>query len=190
MKIYTKSGDKGETSLFDGSRVSKSDARIDLLGELDELNARIGVLVSSINSAKLVDFSELEFLQKLQSLILDLGAEIANPKLDSSKFKDFSEYVLEMESKMDEMDKNLDELKNFILPGGSLSAANAHLCRTQARKTERELISLLSSVYSLQSEGVVPFDGAKKFLNRMSDYFFVLARFLNKVEGVEDIVWK
>lgn len=190
MKIYTRSGDKGQTSLFDGSRVSKTDERIETLGELDELNARVGMLVRFIEDAKLIDFIELEFLQKLQSLILDLGSEIANPrrsdvalakaeKLSEGKYKDYSEYVTEMENRMDSMDENLDELKNFILPGGTKASSQAHLCRTQARKVERKLITLQ---YKNET--------SNKFLNRLSDYFFVLARFLNKEEGKEDLVWR
>jgi cob(I)alamin adenosyltransferase len=204
MKIYTKSGDKGETSLFDGSRVSKANERIELLGELDELNARIGILCSTLTPPTIdekspsfskrgwpkgpgafVDFNDLEFLQKLQSLLLDLGSEIANPKISSEKVKDFSEYVLEMENKMDEMDKELDELKNFILPGGSIQSANAHLCRTQTRRAERKLIELQIINDKLQMN-----ESSKQFLNRMSDYFFVLARYLNKINSAEDIVWK
>ncbi len=176
MKIYTRSGDKGMTSLFDGSRIDKSDIRIDLLGELDELNARIGYLTASSEIKK---FIELEFLARIQSLLLDLGSEIANPGIDESKFKDFSEYVLQMEKDMDQMDLVLDELKNFILPGGNISASLAHLCRTQARKCERIFVSLNHKNNT-----------AGQFLNRLSDYFFVLARFINRKNGVEDSVWR
>lgn len=186
MKIYTRSGDKGKTSLFDGSRVDKFDERINLLGEIDELNARIGDLVVALNQNELLDFKEIEFLEKLQSLLFDLGGEIANPKLSEEKYKNFSEYVLNMETYMDEIDKDLPELQNFILPGGSNESSKAHLCRTQARKTERLLINFQdTSTYSEYKN-----ETANQFLNRLSDYFFVIARVFNKANGTNDIVWK
>jgi cob(I)alamin adenosyltransferase len=166
MKIYTKSGDKGFTSLFDGSRVEKYSSNINLLGELDELNARIGIIISQ---------KENKFLSEIQKLIFTISSEIANP---NAKLEDYSDFVIELEKNMDEMDKYLDELRNFILPGGSIVASNIHLCRTQTRKCERLFFEI-----GHKNETI------GKFLNRLSDYFFVLARFENKKLGIDDIIW-
>jgi cob(I)alamin adenosyltransferase len=166
MKIYTKSGDKGFTSLFDGSRVEKYSSNINLLGELDELNARIGIIISQ---------KENKFLSEIQKLIFTISSEIANP---NAKLEDYSDFVIELEKNMDEMYKYLDELRNFILPGGSIVASNIHLCRTQTRKCERLFFEIGHKNKTIG-----------KFLNRLSDYFFVLARFENKKLGIDDIIW-
>lgn len=186
--IYTKSGDKGKTSLFDGSRVEKFDERINLLGELDELNARIGLLISSIDSiveTRLIGSlhkNQNNFLLKIQNLIFDLSGEIANPKLSQNNQIDFSKFTQNLEEEIDKFDKILPELKNFILPGGSMQSSQTHLCRTQTRKCERILSKISLEInYSNHS--------SKAFLNRLSDYFFQLARFLNQESGNEDIIW-
>jgi len=178
MKIYTKTGDRGETSLFDGSRVGKSNKRIDLLGYLDELNSFVGLLISSIT----FDHSQHMLLSKVQSLLLDVGAEIADPRLREEKFKDFDIYVKELELNMDTMDKQLDPLYNFILPGGTVAASYSHVCRTKARKCERIFFELRKDINLNDSIG--------RFLNRLSDYFFVIARTINKESGVDDVTWK
>jgi cob(I)alamin adenosyltransferase len=187
--IYTKSGDKGKTSLFDGSRVEKFDERINLLGELDELNARIGLLIGSIGtdlyemSSTSVSEIQYKLLLKTQNLIFDLSGEIANPKLSESSQINFSKFTQNLEDEIDKLDKILPELKNFILPGGSIQSSQTHLCRTQTRKCERILSKISSEInYSNQS--------AKAFLNRLSDYFFQLARFLNQESGSGEVVWR
>jgi len=176
MKIYTKSGDKGQTSLFNGQRVEKKDLRIELLGEIDELNARIGHIISLIDSNPL--------LQGIQEALFLAGSEIANPDIAVENYKDFEELTNLLETSMDEMDKRLDELTNFILPGGSKEASLTHLCRTQTRKVERLF-------FGLQHASKIKLNSSfGRFLNRLSDYFFVLARFINQNLGERDIIWR
>lgn len=182
MAIYTKGGDKGETSLFDGSRVGKSNMRIDMLGYLDEVNSFVGLLRTSITKRTKRSEEEREFLLKIQSLLLDIGAELANPRLRPDEYKDYDIYVKEFEERMDAMDAKLDPLYNFILPGGSLPASYAHVCRTVTRKAERLFFDLRRE-FNLN-------DSIGRFLNRMSDYFFVVARMQNKENGVDDVAWK
>jgi cob(I)alamin adenosyltransferase len=178
MKITTKKGDSGETSLFDGSRVGKSNKRIDLLGYLDELNSYVGLLVSSIDKK----FDQHDFLVEVQSALLDIGAEIADPRIHSEKYKNFDTYALQMEERMTKMDESLDPLYNFILPGGCSAGATSHICRTKARKCERLFFELRKDISMNDSIG--------RFLNRISDYFFVVARTLNKKAKVGDVMWK
>jgi cob(I)alamin adenosyltransferase len=185
-KIYTTTGDNGETGLVSGKRISKADPRIDLYGEVDELNSRIGfaisVIVKSQNQTEIVDF-----LHKIQSALFDLGSNLAC-EMDSRKKYNLPQIkialVQELESRIDEMDKDLPALKNFILPGGKLSASSIHLCRTSARNCERKMVGHHQETLELLPEnGLV-------FMNRLSDYFFVLSRFLNKHEGQTEIPWK
>jgi cob(I)alamin adenosyltransferase len=178
MKIYTRTGDKGETSLFNGSRVPKDDLRIELLGNIDELSAFIGLLMAAIDTADIHD----ELLSLMQSELLTIGAEIANPKNTPDDYKDYSRLVETLEKSMDQMDESLPPLKNFILPGGTIAASHAHVCRTVTRRCERLCVTLSKEI-SLNPT-------INAFLNRLSDYFFVLARYLNKQSGVEDVIWK
>lgn len=187
MKIYTKTGDKGETSLFGGGRVKKNDARVAAYGEVDELNSFVGVLITSIAAA---DFPQqpnpadalVNFLQTLQNRLFDLGAELA---AGDEKFRaklprriDMTDVVL-LEAAIDRMEENLKPLKNFILPGGSASAAHAHVCRSVARRAERAMLSAPQTADLLIT-----------FINRVSDYFFVLARYLNHLASVAEPEWE
>ncbi len=174
MNIYTKSGDKGETSLFDGSRVLKCHKRIKLLGQIDDLNSFIGLLISKVSDKY---HSELQLIQEA---LFVAGSEIANPKCAS--FVDFSRLTNQLESKIDEYNASLEELHNFILPGGHDSAAICHICRTKTRTTERVFVNFfINKKHFNKTFGVL--------LNRLSDYFFVLARRLNADHGVGDIIW-
>lgn len=189
MKIYTRTGDNGQTSLFNGKRVSKASYTIDLLGTLDELNAAIGMLVSyNVENPEIADF-----LKQIQNLIFEIGAEIATPDIPLEKQKNFEEKVSRLEKQMDLMDAELEPLKNFILPGGSISSSQSHFCRVLARRCERVFFAIpdqqsqdTSAAKTLHS----PNASIGQFLNRLSDYFFVLARYLNKREGIEDVLWK
>jgi cob(I)alamin adenosyltransferase len=184
-KIYTKTGDKGETSLVSGNRIIKSDLRIDLYGELDELNSRIGFLCSLLGKRKYK--KQIVFLHKIQSALFDLGSNLACEFENRAKFKLpqlSAKLIQEMESEIDLMDEQLEPLKNFILPGGALIPASAHLARTSARSVERKCVH-----YEHMTREQLP-DLTIAFLNRLSDYFFVLARFLNKQEKSQEIVWK
>lgn len=183
-KIYTKTGDEGKTALVSGNRISKSDLRIDLYGEVDELNSRIGFACSLLDK----NFAqEINFIHILQSALFDLGSNLAceEEKRSSFKLPQLSEkLVKDMESEIDRMDSQLDVLKNFILPGGSAAASALHLARTSARSVERKLVS-----YKIESGEELP-DFSLIILNRLSDYFFVMARFVNKGMDQMEISWK
>ncbi len=185
-KIYTRTGDAGETGLVSGTRTPKSDARIMLYGEVDELNSRIGQLVSSLRSSSQFP-EEMAFLEEIQSSLFDLGSNLA---CEADKRADWKlpqvsiNIVSRMEDSIDFMDAGLEPLKNFILPGGHESASLAHLCRTSSRSVERLMVN-----YQHETKEVLPINGLV-FLNRLSDYFFVLARWLNKKNGIGETSWK
>lgn len=174
MKIYTKTGDKGETGLVSGNRVSKGDQRIELYGEVDELNSAIGFLNTLSNDS---------FIEKVQIELFNLGSLLAceSSFWETYKLPKLSPSIIsELEKKMDLYSKDLPKLKNFILPGGNEKSSRAHLCRTITRRVERKLIRF---------EDIKPIHSIE-FLNRLSDYFFVLARYYNYIENVEEVIWK
>ncbi|MFO7713229.1 cob(I)yrinic acid a,c-diamide adenosyltransferase [Desulfosarcina sp.] len=189
MKIYTGTGDRGKTSLFSGERVSKSSLRLEAYGDLDELNSLIGAVVSALD----VNQPELKAeIQALQVLLLESGAWMATtPGSGSARFlKPFTHDPAEMlEAAIDRMNASLPELKHFILPGGHLSASLAHMARTVCRRTERRVVELVE-----HEDGESGASGTMKhiliFLNRLSDYLFVVARTCNHVYGHGDRVWK
>lgn len=185
-KVYTRTGDQGETALVSGKRILKSDLRIDLYGELDELNSRIGFACSHF-TGELELQQILHFLHHIQSAIFDLGSNLACETENREKFKlpqISGEFIADLELEIDKLDSELIPLKNFILPGGTLMASSLHLCRTNARKVERKLIN-----YHQISKEELPANSII-FLNRLSDYFFVLSRYVNKVKKVSETEWK
>ncbi|RKY90748.1 MAG: cob(I)yrinic acid a,c-diamide adenosyltransferase [Ignavibacteriae bacterium] len=181
MKIYTKTGDKGETGLFGGERVSKNSPRIEAYGTIDELNAFIGLAVIEVS-----DKSVKDLLQKIQNWLFSIGADLATPDNEKTKklnvFRTPEEYYLYIEKEIDNYESKLDELRNFILPGGTKGAALLHICRTITRRAERMVVALNSTV-NIGNNIII-------FLNRLSDLFFVLARFDNAVTGTPDTEWK
>ncbi len=180
MKIYTKTGDAGETSLFSGRRVKKHNARVNLYGTVDELNSIIGLAISFCSHK---EFTGL--LQNLSLTLFNLGSDLATPLEPKPKFevpRINLENIEELEQYIDKFDAELPKLKYFILPGGSHSASFLHQARTVCRRAER-LATELSEEENL-GEFVI------KFLNRLSDFLFVAARYANKVDGREDIIWK
>lgn len=185
-KVYTKTGDQGETGLVSGNRTSKADIRIDLYGELDELNSRIGFSCSQLTLE--MEFTQtVGFLHHIQSAIFDLGSNLACEIENRAKYnlpQLSDEFIGDIELEIDKMDAELPPLKNFILPGGTVVAASLHMCRTNARTVERKLIAYYNS-----TKEELP-QNSTIFLNRLSDYLFVLARYVNKVKGVEEINWK
>lgn len=185
-KIYTKTGDQGKTGLVSGNRALKSDPRIDLYGELDELNSRLGLSCSYLFLEE--EFkNKIEFLYKIQSAIFDLGSNLACEVENREKYNlpQISEnLILELENEIDQMDSELPPLKNFILPGGSVVASCIHLCRTNTRTVERKLIQ-----YHETTQEELPQSSAI-FLNRLSDYFFVLARNVNHRKNISEITWR
>lgn len=185
-KIYTKTGDAGDTGLVSGKRTLKSDPRIDLYGEIDELNSRVGFSHSLLNE-KSTFKKESDFLNKIQNALFDLGSNLACEAEERSKYnlpqiKD--SMIAELEKAIDQLDMTLAPLKNFILPGGCLASSSLHLCRTSARSCERKLVG-----YHQETAEILP-DNSLIFLNRLSDYLFVLARYVNNVEGSSEVVWK
>ena len=184
MKIYTKTGDKGETSLYGGTRVSKAAARVESYGTLDELNAFIGLAKAEISDEKV-----LSQLQKIQFDLFTVGSEAATPtdKLLLANGKNrldlmiSEEEISELEYWMDDLDASLEPLQFFILPSGGKAAASVHVCRTVCRRAERAMVHLN------ETEEVRP--ELIKYLNRLSDYLFILARYISKISGEKEEYW-
>ena len=171
-KIYTKGGDKGQTSLGDGHRVSKNVYRIKAYGEIDESNSTIGIAyIYSSDELRLI-------LRKIQNHLFDIGADLCKPYTEENS-KRFEKPVLFLESELDKLNEKLDELSSFILPGGTHASAYLHLSRTIVRRAERSIIDLL------EKEEVNP--TLLEYINRLSDFPFVAARFENREVG--DILW-
>ncbi|HKU83357.1 MAG TPA: cob(I)yrinic acid a,c-diamide adenosyltransferase [Candidatus Nitrosocosmicus sp.] len=182
MKIYTKTGDLGETSLADGTRVKKSSSRIQSYGEIDEINSNIGMLISLISSNP-VFTDTTEDLIKIQHQLFTLGSDLANPQQKLNNYPRITEgEVTFLENCIDKSDKELEPLRAFILPGGTIEASQCHVIRTVVRRSEIKLVDLY-----LKNE-VSKY--CYVYLNRLSDLFFVLARVCNRRQGQADIIWK
>ncbi|MEQ8351588.1 MAG: cob(I)yrinic acid a,c-diamide adenosyltransferase [Leptospiraceae bacterium] len=191
MKIYTKTGDEGQTGLANGTRVFKDHLRVELYGTSDELNSVIGLGLSFLAKEQLsgqgvrADFQWVEEqIHSIQSLLFELGAELAGFPTEEGSI--VQNDVDQIEGWIDEMNAGLPEMKQFILPGGEKSSAQFHISRTVCRRLERLLVAANRSeeVESiLGSVGMI-------WVNRLSDYLFVLARHCQKLNGGEDIPWK
>ncbi|MGZ5429420.1 MAG: cob(I)yrinic acid a,c-diamide adenosyltransferase [Thermoanaerobaculia bacterium] len=173
MKIYTRTGDTGQTALFGGKRVRKDDARIEAYGTVDELNSFIGLARAAWPESP-VD-PELE---RIQNDLFDVGAQLAAPGSDRFGGAHPSR-IEELERAIDHAEKELTPLTNFILPGGSAAAAQLHVARTVCRRAERIVVSLGSDAPQ----------GPIVYLNRLSDFLFVAARFVNARQGTADVIW-
>jgi cob(I)alamin adenosyltransferase len=171
-KIYTRTGDSGETGLVDGSRVSKADPRLAAIGDVDEANCAIGVAVLAIGDA-----GALEMLGRIQNELFDLGADLATPEGIEGALRIVPEQVVRLEREIDRMNQDLEPLRSFILPGGAKGAAELHLARAVARRAERTAVA---------APGLSPL--ALAYLNRLSDHLFVLARWVAREQG--DILWR
>jgi cob(I)alamin adenosyltransferase len=179
-KLYTKRGDDGTTSLVSGNRVHKSDLRIDLYGDLDELNSLIGFCLSSLSNKEVESI-----LFQVQKDLFVMGSNMACEEEERSKFKLpqlQEESILLIESMIDQLDEKLPALTSFILPGGSETASRLHLCRTYTRKLERKLSNFDVNIESAP-------DFYIKFLNRLSDFFFVASRYVNFLDNMEETKW-
>ncbi|BBO85373.1 ATP--cob(I)alamin adenosyltransferase [Desulfosarcina ovata subsp. sediminis] len=189
MKIYTTTGDRGKTSLFSGERVLKNNPRIVAYGDLDELNSVIGSVVAAIGREHQPVKDEL---QGVQGLLLDAGAWLATtPGAASARFlKPFDDKpAKQLEAAIDRISDELPELKQFILPGGHLSAALAHVARTVCRRTERRVLDLVEG--EGEDAGLTgTMQQILMFLNRLSDYLFLVARYCNHLHGCADTLWK
>ena len=188
MKIYTGGGDRGKTSLFSGERVAKSDDRVEAYGEIDELNAVIGAVVAFLAPEQQLVQDEIHQIQKD---LLTIGALLATTP-DAPHFGALArirpERIQALEKAMDRMDRDLAPLKSFILPGGSMPAAWAHVARTVCRRAERRII-LLADRAAVDSAPDAQ-QNLLTYINRLSDYLFMLARYCNAAAGVDDIQWK
>ena len=179
MKIYTKTGDNGQTSLVGGTRVSKTELRIEAYGTVDELNSYIGLLRDQeINN------NRKEILKEIQDRLFTIGSILASePEQTKKRIPDLHESDIELlEKEMDKMDESLEPMRFFILPGGHQSVSFGHLARTVCRRTERIVLRLAQE--SEVNELVI------KYLNRLSDYLFVLCRMMIKDLNIEEISWK
>jgi len=172
-RIYTRTGDQGSTGLASGERLSKDDARITVIGDLDELNCALGAIRSQQNEP----FSETR-LAHLQNILFELGAELALAQGKQAP----ADYTRYLEDSIDILTAELPPLKQFILPGGCLAAATCHQARAICRRAERHLVRLQQSTPINQNISI--------FINRLSDFLFVLSRYINQSQQVADFVWK
>ncbi|THH34977.1 cob(I)yrinic acid a,c-diamide adenosyltransferase [Neolewinella litorea] len=178
MKIYTRTGDRGETGLFSGRRVSKSDPRVEAYGTIDELNACLGLLRDHVGPSTEPGTRVRAQILEQQKTLFALGAALADDRPDGG-YRVPESAATQLEEFMDEMDAALPRMTHFVLPGGSPPVSFAHLARTVCRRAERR---------SVEVEGVDP--AVIVYLNRLSDYLFVLSRYLAHTAGVEEIKWE
>lgn len=180
MKIYTRTGDAGETSLVGGKRVSKASTRLEAYGTADELNSHIGLLLAFDG----VPEGTRLVLEKVQNALFNLGSELATEPESKWQPKGIEAAHVEMlEKAIDEVDATLPKHNRFILPGGMQASAQAQVARTVARRCERRMIEMRENGETVASD-------ALRFINRLSDYLFVVARQINVVAGVPDIFWE
>jgi cob(I)alamin adenosyltransferase len=176
-RIYTRGGDRGETSLGDGSRVSKLDPRIGAYGTVDEVNAQIGLVLAAD-----VPADARSVLERVQNELFDVGADLAVPYEVEGRLRVTDDRVAALERECDRLNADLPELKSFVLPGGSEAAARLHVARTICRRAEREVLATSHEV-EINPRVIV-------YLNRLSDLLFILARAANAASGHDEPLWK
>tara|TARA_B100000768_G_scaffold75077_1_gene71794 strand:- start:1280 stop:1879 length:600 start_codon:yes stop_codon:yes gene_type:complete len=184
-KIYTKTGDKGSTSLGDGSRISKDALRVEAYGTIDEANSIIGIVRTYTKTTELITLDN--FLGSIQNELFDLGAELSTPRSDKLNSLSIVETQVDrIEEEIDQLNINLESLKSFVLPGGTPASSYLHQARTVIRRAERLMVSL-----SLTEKGAVS-EIALKYVNRLSDLCFVAARYANQTNtgGQGDTLWR
>ncbi len=180
-KIYTRTGDSGETGLGDGRRVPKDHPRIEAIGEVDTLNSQLGLLLAGLTEAVAQHPALAELIEVLapcQHRLFDLGGELAMPAYQALNTLE----IERLETAIDQWNDELGPLENFILPGGSALIAQAHVCRSLARTAERRC-QQLNAIEPLQGAGLA-------YINRLSDVLFVAARMIARRQGVEEILWQ
>lgn len=178
-KISTKTGDKGETGLGDGSRISKTSTRIHVIGEVDEVNSWVGVLASELDTRN----PHQVILSQIQHDLFDLGGELCVPG-----YKALSPSMLEdLENTLVEINEALPPLKDFILPGGNKAASYCHMARTVCRRAERSIVALANEEQEIGNEISAL---SVQYLNRLSDFFFVLARSIAREDSGQEVLWK
>jgi cob(I)alamin adenosyltransferase len=185
MKIYTRTGDRGETGLIGGKRVSKDDPRIVAYGYVDELNSNVGLVISLLKNEKL--FSDLiDIFILIQNELFVVGSDLADPNYSVEKEHHTpriqEKMALHLESVIDRLDKELEPITFFILPGGSIQASSIHVTRSIARRTETA-VAVLSKSQTINPAILI-------YLNRLSDFLFIAARIANKRLEIDDVAWK
>ncbi len=187
MKIYTKTGDQGKTSLFSGERVLKCDPRIEAYGDLDELNSVMGAAAAALPPEQAAIIAEI---RQRQAELIHMSAWLATTP-GSASARHLAPISAEgqekLESAIDRMDETLPRLKNFVFPGGHLAGALVHMARTVCRRAERRVIELVAGDEGNSSPQL---QAIQVYLNRLSDYLFVLARYCNQAMGSGDILWE
>lgn len=173
-KIYTKKGDSGKSSIATGQEITKASAVFALLGQIDQVNAVIGLLLAQ----DIADYGH-NMLVDIQKDFMTLGAMVANVPEDKIKNKITKKNIEKLEKEIDEMANEMPELKNFILPGGSQKASLAHLVRSEIRTLERRLVG-----YNKIADPII-----LQWINRLSDFFFILARYFNYTDQIDEIIW-
>src|SRR4051794_40683084 len=182
-RIYTRTGDEGETSLLGGRRVRKDDLRIEAIGSVDEVNAALGLVRAELARGASAPVNLDQELGEIQHRLFDLGAELAATSASEVRVGSLGEAnVALLESLIDRYDAELEPLRAFILPGGSPAASQLHVARCDCRRCERRLVEL-AAVVPVRSGGL-------QYVNRLSDFLFVLARAVNRAEGVADVIWE
>ena len=186
LEKYTKTGDKGMTSLVGGQRVSKTDLRLEAYGTVDELNSQLGLLLTEVSDA-----SDHALLNEVQNHLFVVGGYLAT---DQSTTQLRAQSVVtpamieSLEKAVDEIDSSLPKLRAFVLPGGTRGASMAHVCRTVCRRAERRILALNNQ---LKERNEAELDAnVLSYMNRLSDFLFVLARKMNIIEGQDEIIWK
>jgi cob(I)alamin adenosyltransferase len=181
MKIYTKTGDSGNTGLIGGTRVPKNDIRIEAYGTVDELNAFIGLLASGLEAGQ-----NKVFLKKIQFLLFAVGSHLATDQSQTKLHQSSvirEENISEIEKEIDRLSENLPPLNYFVLPGDPSASSTAHVCRTITRRAERRILELKQQKSEIDNNILV-------YINRLSDYFFVLSRYIAINEGFNEFLWK
>lgn len=184
FRIYTKKGDKGSSSLADGSRVPKYHKRLEAYGTLDELISHLGVLGSLLKQEGLKDQSCGEMIFRVQKELFAMSSEVAHPSYEKAKYKSVlieAPHVEALEKEVDAWEESLEPLRNFLIPGSHVLSSQAHVCRTVCRRSERALV-LLGEEETLREEIV-------KYVNRLSDWLFTLARYLDHKAEVDERLW-
>ena len=187
VKVYTRTGDDGTTHCYKAGRISKSDIQISAVGTVDEVNSYTGLLSSSLESDRFSD--EVTFRSQIQNRLFDLGGALATMHV-KDQFEELIARIDEkpLEEKIDRMDQQLEPIKQFILPGGTLAASQAHVCRSVCRRAEREVVAMIEAS-DVSGEVRNGLSQVVQYLNRLSDFFFVLARYINKLENNDDVFW-
>jgi len=182
-KIYTRTGDEGETSLLGGRRVRKDDLRIEAIGSVDEVNAALGVVRVELARNDVVPGNLDQVIGEIQHRLFDLGAELAVPSGSDTRLGTIGEAnVAQLESLIDRYEAELEQLRAFILPGGTSAASQLHVARCDCRRCERRLVQL-AAVEPVRREVL-------QYINRLSDLLFVLARAVNRANRVADVMWE